>query len=136
MGPAPIGDGVEILGQGGVAEELGLLVLGVGGEGEGVVGGGGAAEDEHGVADVLADLGVGGRGLRGEGAEEARVNVGVGMGVGMRVGEERAEGAPEVMSSEHFWVAMEGLKKGFSRARKGNGRDSKGRFRLLRLCCQ
>lgn len=64
MGPAPIGDGVEILRQGGVAEELGLLVLGVLREREGVVGGGGATEEEHGVADVLADLGIGGRGLR------------------------------------------------------------------------
>lgn len=49
VGPAPVGDGVEVVGEGGVAEELGLLVPGVLGEGEGVVGGGGGAQEEGAV---------------------------------------------------------------------------------------
>lgn len=50
MGAAPVGDGVEVVGEGGVAERLGLLVLRAFGEGEGVVGDGGAAQEEGGVA--------------------------------------------------------------------------------------
>lgn len=57
---APVGDGVEVFGQRGVAEDLGLLVLGVLREGERVVGGRAAEEDQRGVAHVLAELGVAG----------------------------------------------------------------------------
>lgn len=60
MGPAPIGDRVEVFRQRSVPEELGFLVLGVLGKWEGVVGGGTAAEDEESVSDVLADFGIGG----------------------------------------------------------------------------
>lgn len=56
VGGAPVGDGVEVVGERGVAEEVGFFVLGIFGEGEGVVGGGGAAEEEGGVADVFAEL--------------------------------------------------------------------------------
>lgn len=56
MGPAPVGDSVEVVGQWGVAEELGFFVLGVFGEWEGVVGGDAAEEDESCVAEVSAEL--------------------------------------------------------------------------------
>lgn len=45
MGLGPVGDRVEVIGERGVAEELGLFVLSVGGEGEGVVGDGAGEED-------------------------------------------------------------------------------------------
>ncbi|KAM2878900.1 hypothetical protein FF1_014457 [Malus domestica] len=57
VGPAPVGDGVEVLRQRSIPENLGLFMLGVLGEKEGVVGGGGAEQDEGGVAQVLAELG-------------------------------------------------------------------------------
>lgn len=66
VGPAPVGNGVEVVGERGVAEEVGLFVLGVFGEGEGVVGGDAAAEEEGGVAEVFAELGGGGGGGGGE----------------------------------------------------------------------
>lgn len=66
VGPTPVGNGVEVIGQRGVTEELGLFVLGVFGEGEGVVRGDAAADEEGGVADVLTELGFGGGGGRGE----------------------------------------------------------------------
>jgi hypothetical protein len=74
-GAAPVGDGVEVVGQRRVLEGHGLLVQRVGGEREGVVGGGAAAEDEERVAGVLAEVGVGGDGggAGGEGAEEGEV---------------------------------------------------------------
>jgi len=59
---APVGDGVEVLGEWRVLEGDGLLVERVGGEGEGVVGGGAAAEEEERVAGVLAEVSVGGDG--------------------------------------------------------------------------
>lgn len=49
---------MEVVRERSVAEEAGLLVLGIIGEGEGVVGRGAAAEEEGGVAQVLAELGV------------------------------------------------------------------------------
>lgn len=58
MGPAPIRDRVEVLRQWGVTKELSFFVFGVFGEGEGVVSGGTAAQDEESVADVFADLGI------------------------------------------------------------------------------
>ena len=77
---APVGDGVEVVGEGRVLEGDSLLVERVGREGEGVVGGGAAAEDEERVAGVLAEVGVGGRerGGGGEGADELEVVVGLG----------------------------------------------------------
>jgi hypothetical protein len=79
---APVGDGVEVVGEGRVLEGDGLLVERVGREGEGVVGGGAAAEDEERVAGVLAEVGVGGGewGGGGEGADELEVVVGLGGG--------------------------------------------------------
>lgn len=56
VGPTPVGDSVEVVGQWGVAEELGFLVLGVFREWEGVVGGDAAEEDESCVAEVFAEL--------------------------------------------------------------------------------
>lgn len=53
VGPTPVGDGMEVFGQRGVAEDLGLLVLGVIGERKGVVGGG-AAEEEEGFKGFLS----------------------------------------------------------------------------------
>lgn len=67
VGPTPVGDGVEVVREWGVTEELGLFVLGVIGEREGVVSGGAAEDDEGGVAKVLAELGVGRRGRRRRG---------------------------------------------------------------------
>ncbi|KAK3012678.1 hypothetical protein RJ639_009874 [Escallonia herrerae] len=66
VGPAPVGHGVEVIGQRSVAEEVGFLVLGVFGEGEGVVGGGGGGGKEGGVAKVFKEFGggVGGGGGR------------------------------------------------------------------------
>lgn len=58
---------MEVVGEWGVAEELGFFVFGVFGEGEGVVGGGGGYEEEGGVAEVFAELGGGGGGGGGEG---------------------------------------------------------------------
>lgn len=92
---------MEVLGERGVAEELGLLVLGVVREGEGVVGRGAAEEDEGGVAQVLADLG--GRGRGGGGAGGGGVGAeGAGDGGGGRedyevavAGAEGVEGASE-----------------------------------------
>lgn len=55
---APVGDSVEVFGQRGVAEDLGLLMLGVLREGEGVVGGSAAEDEQRRVAQVLAELGV------------------------------------------------------------------------------
>lgn len=60
---APVRDGVEVFGQRGVAEDLGLLVLGILREREGVVGGRAAEEDQRSVAHVLAELCVAGVGV-------------------------------------------------------------------------
>lgn len=45
VGARPVGDGVEVVGEGGVAEEVSFFVFGGGGEWEGVVGGGAGEED-------------------------------------------------------------------------------------------
>lgn len=72
VGAAPVGDGVEVLRQRGIAEDLGFLVFGVAGEGKGVVGSGAAAHDESEVPQVLAYVGIGYRrgcgSVGGEGA--------------------------------------------------------------------
>lgn len=60
VGATPVGDSVEVFGQRSIAEDLGLLVLGVIGKGEGVVGGGTTKKKKCCVAKVLAELGVGG----------------------------------------------------------------------------
>lgn len=49
---------MEILGERSVSEDLGLLVLGVLGEREGVVSGGAAEHDEGAIAEVLTELGI------------------------------------------------------------------------------
>ena len=92
---APVGDGVEVLGEWRVLEGDGLLVERVGGEGEGVVGGSAAAEEEERVAGVLAEVGVGGDGGggRGEGAEEGEV---VGGGAAAATAAEEVAGEEEV----------------------------------------
>lgn len=56
VGPAPVGDCVELLGQRSIAENLGFFVLGVFREREGVVGGCSGEQDEGCVAQVLAEL--------------------------------------------------------------------------------
>lgn len=58
---------MEVFGERRVPEELGLLVLGVFREREGVVSGDAAEGEEGGVTEVLAQLGVGGRGRRWRG---------------------------------------------------------------------
>lgn len=58
MGPAPVGHGVEVFGQRGITEDLGLLVLGVFGEWEGIVCGGAAEYEESSVAQILADFSI------------------------------------------------------------------------------
>lgn len=66
VGPAPIGDRVEVIGQGCIPEDLGFLVLGIRWEREGIVGGSPAEEDECRITQVLAELRRGGgRGGRG-----------------------------------------------------------------------
>lgn len=65
MGTTPIGDRVEVFGERSIAEDLGFFVLGVIGEGEGVVGGGTTEKNKCSVAKVLAELGVG-RGWGGQ----------------------------------------------------------------------
>lgn len=50
VGPTPVGDGVEVLRQWCVAEDLGLLVLRVIWQGECEVRGGAAEDEEGGVA--------------------------------------------------------------------------------------
>lgn len=72
VGAAPVGDGVEVIGQRGVTKELGFLVLGILGEGEGVVGGCTAEKEKSSVAEVLSELGLtGGGGGGGTCAERA-----------------------------------------------------------------
>lgn len=69
---------MQVLRQRRVPEDLGLLVLGVVGQREGVVGGGAAEEEEGRVPRVLAGFGIGGgAGLRrcGESAEELRMGM-------------------------------------------------------------
>lgn len=87
---APVGDGVEVVGEGRVLEGDGLLVERVGREGEGVVGGGAAAEDEERVAGVLAEVGVGGR-ERGGGESTDELEVVVRLGGGGGAAEETGE---------------------------------------------
>lgn len=70
MGPAPIRDSLEVIRQWSIPEKLSFLVLGVVGEGKGVVGGGAAEYEERGITEVFADLGVGGSG-RGGGSGES-----------------------------------------------------------------
>lgn len=66
VGPAPVGDRVQVLRQRSVPEDLRLLVLGVVREGECVVGGAAAEEEEGSIARVLAGFCIhGGVGLRG-----------------------------------------------------------------------
>lgn len=65
MGATPIGDGMEVLRERGIPEDLSFFVFGVFGERERVVGSGGAAKDEGGVAQVLPELRRGGGGRRG-----------------------------------------------------------------------
>lgn len=60
MRAAPVGYSVEVGRQRGVAEKLGLFVLGIFGKWEGVVCGGAAAQEEDGVSNVFAKFGVGG----------------------------------------------------------------------------
>lgn len=71
VGATPVGNRVEVVGKRGVAEDLGLLVLGIRREGEGIVGGGAAPDEEDKVAGILSEFGVG-VGGGGEGAEEVR----------------------------------------------------------------
>lgn len=76
VGSAPVGYGVEVVRQRCVPEDLGLLVARVLREREGVVGCGGATEDEGAVSEVLAELGIrdggGGGGGGGERADGKR----------------------------------------------------------------
>lgn len=113
MRAAPVGYGVEFGRKGGVAEKLGFFVLGVIGEGEGVVGDGAAAEDEDGVSDVFAELGIGrGRGwwvgqrAKGAGSERVR-DCGGGRGFkGVAAAEEGVQRASEIINSEHLEIGL------------------------------
>lgn len=62
MGLTPIRDSMEIRRKRGVAEDLGLLVLSIFGEGEGVVCSSTAAKDEESVAQVFTKLRITGGG--------------------------------------------------------------------------
>lgn len=105
VGGAPVGDGVEVVGEGRVLEGDGLLVERVRREREGVVGGGAAAEDEESVAGVLAEIGIGGRerGGGGEGAEEVEVVVGWGGRAAEEAREEEVPHRREWENGEDSW---------------------------------
>lgn len=118
---APVGYSVEVGRKRGVAEKLGFFVPGVFREGEGVVGGGAAAEGEKGVSDVFAKFGIGGGsgwwiGYRTEGARSERVRSGGG-GRGFKevvaaAAEEGMYRASEIISPEHrelSWGSLEVL---------------------------
>ena len=117
VGTAPVGDGVEVLRQRRVAERHGLLVQRVGGEREGVVGRGAAADEEQRVARVLAELGVGGDRGRGggEGAEEVVV-VGGRHAAALLAAEEEA--GEEDVPHRGRWAARRGWSE---RLRRGVG---------------
>uniref|UniRef100_A0A7C8ZWY5 Uncharacterized protein n=1 Tax=Opuntia streptacantha TaxID=393608 RepID=A0A7C8ZWY5_OPUST len=56
MGPAPIGDCMQVFRKRSVFEELGFLVLGIFREGKGVVRGDAASQEEEEVPDVFPDF--------------------------------------------------------------------------------
>lgn len=114
---APVGDGVEVLRQRRVPEWHGLLVQRVGGEREGVVGRGAAAEKKQRVARVLAELCVRGDrgGGGGEGAEEGEVVV-------VAVGDAAAATAAEEAGEEEV------THRGVRAARRG-GSERRSRWR-------
>lgn len=93
---------MEVVGQWSVAKELGFFVFGVFREGEGVVGGGAGAEEEEGVADVFAELGVSGDGGGGGGGRSAEEAEGGGGRVGLAA--DAGERAAESESTEHFLI--------------------------------
>jgi hypothetical protein len=87
-------------GNGGVLEELRFLVFRIGRQGERVVCGSTAAEEQDEVSGILACLGIGGAG-GGEGSEKVKERE-VGFGTGVRVYEVVSEGtrAAEEASEE------------------------------------
>jgi len=97
--PAPVGHRVQVLRQRRVPEDLRLLVLGIVRQGEGVVGGGTAEEQQRRVARVLAGFCVGRGGgfrRRRESAEEER----------MRVVARESERALRNQCSQHFCAQL------------------------------
>lgn len=98
---------MEIVRKRRVAEKLGLFVLGALREGERVVGDGAAAEEEDGVADVSAELGIaaGSGGWVWDGAKGAGGGGGRGF-EGVGAGEEGLQRASEVVESEHLGIDL------------------------------
>lgn len=70
---------MKILRQRSVAEDLGFFVLGILREGEGVVSGSATEENKSGIADVLAEFGIGG-GWGGRSGKWASKDLGSGDG--------------------------------------------------------
>lgn len=108
---------MKILRQRSVSEDLGLLVLGVFGEREGVVSGGAAENDESAIAEVLTKLGVEGGGRRwrrnsGKGARGIQRGFGNGGGGWDLDTAEAAEmeGSPESEKFEHLIVWWSGFR--------------------------
>lgn len=108
---------MKILRQRSVSKDLGLLVLGVFGEREGVVSGGAAENDESAIAEVLTKLGIEGGGgwwRRNSGKGARGIQRGFGDGGGgwnLETAEAEAmEGSAEREKFEHLIVWWSGFR--------------------------